>query len=115
MLVAGTGWCRRLTKAGLSAFFVAILLAAPGEFGWLRHIQTMDSGRYIKEQVKQAWIPSTDHSPEWNGTIGDKIVVMSHMAHENVSWVKTELPEYVATSRMEDAAAVRMNQADICT
>ena len=56
-------------------------------------IRIMDTGRYLKEKVKQQWKPTAWDIPNWNGTVGDKVIVTSQIDYENTSWVGNKLPE----------------------
>ena len=38
------------------------------------------------------------HSKPVGNTVGDKVIVMAKMEHEDTSWVAEELPEYVERS-----------------
>lgn len=55
----------------------------------------VSSATYWKDRLLQHLqlaYAETD-APEWNGTVGDKVLVIGHTDAEDVSWVEQYLPE----------------------
>ena len=55
----------------------------------------LDTAVYFKDRILQSLriAYKDDELPIWNGTVGDKVIIMAHTNSEDVSWVEHYLPE----------------------
>ena len=79
-----------LLIVGLSTFLVVHysgFIFCPGT-------DCVDTAAYYKDRLlQQLQIAHVHEPPAWNGTVGDKIIIMAHTNSEDVSWVEKHLPE----------------------
>jgi hypothetical protein len=64
-----------------------------GEFGYIVHVDTMDTGRYIKDSFKASLGFSTSRIYPDGNLVPDKMLIVPRSAREDASWIAEELPE----------------------
>jgi hypothetical protein len=84
-----------LVYIGILAGLIYCFITVPGPDGWINSWQTMDSAQYLKDTIHDSIYGADDTVPSWDGTVGDKVIVMAKMPDEDASWVEQKLPESV--------------------
>ena len=90
------------TSAFKTAVRLAFCLFAIGAFLLLAHLQDLGDQYgvldYFTFSVSNLRHSRFYHSKPVGNIVGDKVIVMAKMEHEDTSWVAEELPEYVPLS-----------------